>query len=77
MSETIIRILIPVISMAALGLVFGVGLAYALKIFGIEVDPKFALLITKLPGANCGACGKAGCAGFAEALLKGEAMPAG
>ncbi len=30
-----------------------------------------------LPGSNCGACGKAGCAGFAEALKKGEAMPLG
>jgi Na+-translocating ferredoxin:NAD+ oxidoreductase RNF subunit RnfB len=62
--------------MAALGLMFGVGLAYTLKIFGIEVDPTVALIITKLPGANCGACGKAGCAGFAEALVRKEAAPA-
>jgi Na+-translocating ferredoxin:NAD+ oxidoreductase subunit B len=72
----IAHILIPVIAMAALGLVFGLGLAYALKLFGIEVDPSVALIITKLPGANCGVCGKAGCAGFAEALVKGEAIPA-
>ncbi|MBN1526139.1 MAG: RnfABCDGE type electron transport complex subunit B [Candidatus Omnitrophica bacterium] len=71
------QILIPVVTMAALGLTFGAGLAYALKIFGIEVDPKTALIITKLPGANCGACGKAGCAGFADALVKGEAVPSG
>lgn len=61
--------------MAALGLLFGVGLAYALKIFGIQVDPRIFLILSKLPGSNCGACGKAGCAGFAEALSKGEAMP--
>lgn len=73
----IIRVLIPVIAMGSLGLVFGVGLAYALKLFRIEVDPTIALIITKLPGANCGACGKAGCAGFAEALKKGELLPAG
>jgi Na+-translocating ferredoxin:NAD+ oxidoreductase RNF subunit RnfB len=72
----IMQILIPVIAMAGLGLAFGLGLAYTLKIFGIEVDPTVALIITKLPGANCGACGKAGCAGFAEALKKGEAIPA-
>lgn len=71
----IIDILIPIISMTVLGLVFGVGLAYALKIFGVEVDPTVALIITKLPGANCGVCGKAGCGGFAEALKKGEAIP--
>jgi len=70
-------ILIPVVAMAALGLVFGVGLAYTLKIFGIELDPKMFKILALLPGANCGACGKAGCAGFAEALVKGEAVPAG
>ncbi len=69
-------ILIPAFTMAALGLAFGVGLAYALKIFGIEVDPTVALILSKLPGANCGACGKAGCSGFAEALKAKEVMPA-
>jgi len=73
----IANILTPVIAMAALGLIFGAGLAYALKIFGIEVDPAFALILSKLPGSNCGACGKAGCAGFAEALKAGQAMPSG
>ncbi len=70
-------IFVPVISMTLLGLAFGVGLAYALKIFGIEVDPTVALIITKLPGGNCGVCGKAGCSGFAEALRKGEVVPSG
>lgn len=73
----IIKILIPVAAMAVLGLIFGVGLAYALKLFGIEVDPLIFKIMSVLPGANCGACGKAGCAGFAEALKKGEALPAG
>jgi RnfABCDGE-type electron transport complex B subunit len=68
-------IIIPVIAMALLGLAFGLGIAYALKVFGIEVDPMVALIISKLPGANCGVCGKAGCSGFAEALKKGEAIP--
>lgn len=71
----IAHILIPVIAMAALGLFFGLGLAYALKMFGIEVDPEVALIITKLPGGNCGVCGRSGCAGFAEALKKGEVLP--
>lgn len=61
--------------MAVLGLIFGAGLAYALKIFGIDLDPAVALILAKLPGSNCGACGRAGCAGFAEALKSGEAMP--
>jgi len=70
-----IRLITPVLTMAALGLFFGVGLAYVLKVFGVKVDPTVALIITKLPGVNCGACGKAGCAAFAVALKKGEAVP--
>ncbi len=70
-----VRLITPVVTMAALGLFFGVGLAYVLKIFGVKVDPEVALIITKLPGTNCGACGKAGCTAFAEALKKGEAVP--
>ena len=71
----IMNLLIPIAAMAVLGLIFGVGLAYALKLFGIEVDPTISMIIAKLPGSNCGACGKAGCSGFAEALKKGEAVP--
>ena len=71
------RIFTPVLAMAALGLIFGVALAYALKIFGIEIDPKIFKIQSLLPGSNCGACGKPGCAGFAEALAKGEVIPSG
>ena len=73
----ITRLLTPVIAMAVLGLVFGVGLAYALKIFGITLDPKMLKVLSMLPGSNCGACGKPGCAAFAEALARGEAVPSG
>ena len=73
----IIRLLTPVIAMAVLGLIFGVGLAYTLKIFGIELDPNLHKILSLLPGVNCGACGKAGCAAFAEALSKGEDSPSG
>ena len=75
--NNVLKLITPVITMAALGLFFGAGLAYALKIFGVRIDPDTALIITKLPGVNCGACGAAGCAGFAQALKKGEAMPSG
>lgn len=73
----IVKILTPVAAMAALGLIFGVGLACALKIFGVKLDPKIFKILSMLPGSNCGACGKPGCSGFAEALIKGESLPAG
>ena len=70
------NILIPVGVMAALGLVFGAALALALKIFAVKVDPNMLKILSLLPGVNCGACGSAGCAAFAESLAKGEAVPA-
>jgi Na+-translocating ferredoxin:NAD+ oxidoreductase RNF subunit RnfB len=72
-----VRLLVPVMAMAGLGVIFGIALAYALKIFKIEVDPDIFRILSLLPGSNCGACGKAGCAGFAQALKNGEVIPAG
>ena len=59
--------------LGGLGLVFGLVLAAASKIFYTETDPRLEKLVNALPGANCGGCGYAGCAAYAEAVLKGEA----
>ena len=69
--ETII--LQSFISMAVIGLVFGVGLAIASKYFHVERDPREESIMEILPGANCGACGFPGCGGFASLVVKGEA----
>lgn len=66
-------ILIPVGVLGGLGLLFGVLLAFASKVFAVEVDPKVEELIKALPGANCGACGYPGCQGLANALFEGKA----
>jgi Na+-translocating ferredoxin:NAD+ oxidoreductase subunit B len=68
------EILIPVITLGLLGLVFGVGLSIASKAFAVKIDPRLEKIHGLLPGANCGACGGAGCFGFAESLLSGK-MP--
>ena len=39
-------------------------------------DPRIDAVTGMLPGANCGACGYAGCRAFAEATIKGEVPPA-
>ena len=67
------RILIAVGILGGLGVVFGLVLAAASKIFYVETDPRLDKLNECLPGANCGGCGYAGCGGYAEAVLKGEA----
>ncbi len=56
------------------GLVFGVGLAIAAKKFHVEQDPRLDLLLEVMPGANCGACGYAGCSAYAEAMLGDAAI---
>ena len=66
------EILIPVLTLGFLGLVFGVGLALASKRFAVQLDSRLEKIHGLLPGSNCGACGGAGCFGFAENLLSGK-----
>ena len=67
------EILIGIAILGGLGLLFGLVLAAASKVFYVETDPRLGQLNEALPGANCGGCGYAGCGGYAEAVLKGEA----
>jgi RnfABCDGE-type electron transport complex B subunit len=67
--------LYAVVVLGALGAVFGLLLAVAAKKFAVEVDEREALILEILPGANCGGCGFPGCAGYAAAIVKGEAKP--
>ena len=67
------EILIAIGILGGLGLVFGLVLAIASKVFYVETDSRLDQLNECLPGANCGGCGYAGCGGYAEAVLKGEA----
>jgi len=64
--------LIPILTMSIMGLLFGLGLAYASKIFRVDIDPKIDRILRALPGSNCGACGMAGCASLAEAIAHGK-----
>ena len=59
--------------MLVLGAVLGFGLGIADKFLRVENDPRVETVTSMLPNYNCGGCGYAGCAGFAEALVKGEA----
>lgn len=67
------NLLIPIFILAAIGLVAGLGLAIASKIFAVPVDEREQQLREVLPGANCGACGYSGCDGYARALADGTA----
>ena len=70
-------IIVSIIVLGLLGFTFAAFLALAADYFKIEEDPRIAAIMTILPGANCGACGAAGCRDFAEKLIKGEAAVSG
>lgn len=63
-----------VLSLAILGVIFGLVLGLADKKLAVEVDPRVVAITNALPGANCGGCGFAGCGGYAEAIVAGTAQ---
>ena len=68
-------IMMPVVVLGITGVLMGLFLAYASKKFEVEVDPKVEAILAILPGANCGACGFPGCAGYASGVaLEGAKM---
>ena len=68
-------IFISVVSMGGMGIIFSAGLSIANKKLHVEEDPRIALIVDELPGANCGGCGLPGCAKFAECVVSGEMSP--
>ena len=62
-------VLIPVLIFAALGVLAGVLLTAASKIFAVETDERVDMISEALPQANCGACGFSGCADYADAIV--------
>ena len=67
------EILIGIGILGGLGLLFGLILSVASKVFYVETDPRLEPLTEALPGANCGGCGYSGCAAYAQAVLEGKA----
>jgi len=71
MQQEILRIIIGFLTVLVFGGLLGVGLTLASAKFKVEKDKKTSDLNQALPGINCGACGYAGCSGYAEALASG------
>lgn len=59
--------------LGGLGLLFGALLGIASIVFRVKTDERVEKIIACLPGANCGGCGYAGCANFAQAVVDGAA----
>lgn len=72
----------PVVLLTGFGLLVSVLLFAAVKFFFVPTDERAEAVREALAGANCGACGYAGCDQYAEAVAAGEAeinlcIPAG
>ena len=64
-------IVLAIVSVAVIALVCSVMLVIASNVMAVKEDPLFPAVRECLPGANCGACGYAGCDGYAKALAAG------
>ncbi len=62
-----------IIVVVVIGLIAGLILSVASIVFAVPVNETEEALVGVLPGANCGACGFAGCSGYAAALAAGTA----
>jgi RnfABCDGE-type electron transport complex B subunit len=59
-----------ILLLVLLGVIFGLGLAFAARKLAVKVDERVTKVQELLPGSNCGACGFAGCESFALAVVK-------
>lgn len=64
-------ILLAVLMVGIVGIIGGVLLVAASRIFAVTEDQKAQEVELVLPGANCGGCGFAGCADYAKAIVEG------
>ncbi|MGN0488015.1 MAG: RnfABCDGE type electron transport complex subunit B [Ruminococcus sp.] len=67
-----LEIIYAVIPVVIIGIICGAVLVVASKIMAVKENEKIPMIRECLPGANCGACGYAGCDGYAKALAEGE-----
>lgn len=61
--------IIPAIILGICGVMAGILLTVASKVFHVEVDENIEKISEALPQANCGACGYAGCSDYANAIV--------
>ncbi len=70
------EILYAVIVVGGVGLLIGIALSIAGRVFAVETNEKEVAIREALPGNNCGGCGYPGCDGLAAAIASGKSDPA-
>lgn len=66
--------IIGVVAVTVIGIICALVLVIAAKFMSVPVDERIPAVRECLPGANCGACGFAGCNGYAEAVVNDETL---
>ncbi len=74
-SDEIMLVLTAIIALSGLTFLLATALVVANRKLYVYEDPRIDTVEEMLPHANCGACGFPGCRPFAEALIKGDALP--
>lgn len=64
--------IVALVILGLIGAILGFLLGIADKYLQVKVDERITKLNEMLPKFNCGACGYAGCSGFAEGIITGE-----
>lgn len=63
-----------IVVLGGLGAVFAAVLGFAAQKFAVQKDEREEIILTLLPGANCGGCGYPGCGGLASAIVQKKAQ---
>jgi Na+-translocating ferredoxin:NAD+ oxidoreductase RNF subunit RnfB len=67
-------IIYAILALSIIGAVAALILYFVAQKFKVYEDPRIDTVCEKLPGANCGGCGYAGCRALAEAIVKAESL---
>lgn len=65
--------ILPILIFIVLGLLAGVLLSVAQKVFAVKTDERIERVREALPGVNCGVCGFSGCDEYAASIVNDNA----
>lgn len=68
-------VVISLLILGGVGLLCGIMLAVASRVFAVKTDPQIEALSNVLPGGNCGACGFPSCHAYAQNMVGDGAEP--
>ncbi|HEY8419546.1 MAG TPA: (Fe-S)-binding protein [Clostridia bacterium] len=64
--------ILPILIVMGIAAILGFVLAFLGEKLEVKQDERVSKVIENLAGVNCGSCGYASCAAFAEALVSGN-----